>query len=106
MATKIDKYFNKYFIVAGTHQEFRTWLQLNRRRFAYNNINDFIYVDRPMVFLGYANPHGFFVGSFRQRPDLLEIVQTIIINSSAMSLQAKKELMNRLLPTAERKDEL
>lgn len=97
---------NKYFIVAGTQQEFRTWVQLNRRRFAYNNINDFIYVDRPMVFLGHADPHGFFVGTFRQRPDLFEIVQTIIINSSAMSAQAIKEFIDRVLPSADQKNEL
>ncbi len=97
---------DKYFIVAGTQQEFRTWLQLNRGRFAYNNINDFIYVDRPMVFLGHANPHGFFVGSFRQRPDLFEIAQTIITNSHSMSAQAIKEFIDRVLPSADRKNEL
>ena len=97
---------NKYFIVAGTLAEFRTWVQLNRGRFAYNTLYDFIYVDRPMVFLGHTNPHGFFVGTFRQRPDLFEIVQTIITNSSAMSAQAIKEFIDRVLPSADRKNEL
>ena len=99
MATQI----NKYFIVAGTQQEFRTWVQLNRGRFAYNTLSDFIYVDRPMAFLGYANPHGFFVGSYRQRHDLFEIVQTIITNSHNMSAQAIKEFIDRVLPSADRK---
>lgn len=96
---------DKYFIVAGTHEEFRTWLQLNRRRFPYNNINDFIYVDRPMVFLGHAYPHGFFVGTFKQRPDLFEIIQTIITNSPDLSAQAIKEFIDRILPSANRKNE-
>ena len=46
-------------------------------------------------------PHGFFVGTFRDRSDLYEIVSTIIICSPDMAKQAKSDLINRVLPPAQ-----
>ena len=91
---------NRYFIVAGTHAEYKDWLRENRSRFPANNINDFIWVHSSDVFRGSANPHGFFVGTFAARADLYDIVQTIIMCSHNMSLQTKSDLINRVLPPA------
>jgi hypothetical protein len=89
-----------YFIVAGTYAEYKDWLRQNRSRFPANNINDFIWVHGSDVFRGSANPHGFFVGTFRSRADLYDIVQTIILCSHDMSDQTKSDLINRVLPPA------
>ena len=97
MATKIDK----YFIVSGNHAEYKNWFWKNRSRFPDNNISDFIYVHSLIVLRGYANPHGFFIGTFRSRADLYDIVQTIIMCSHNMSLQTKNDLINRILPLAQ-----
>ena len=91
---------NRYFIVAGTHAEYKDWLRENRSRFPANNINDFIWVHSSDVFRGSANPHGFFVGTFGSRADLHDIVQTIIMCSHNMSMQTKSDLINRVLPPA------
>ena len=96
MATKIDK----YFIVPGTYPEYRTWVNKNHIFYPDNNISDFIYVHNSIVFRGYANPHGFFIGTFRSRADLYDIVQTIIMCSNNMSNQTKTDLINRVLPPA------
>jgi len=93
MAVRIER----YFIVAGNHSEYKDWLSQNRSRFPDNNISDFIYVQSSIVLRGYANPHGFFIGTFRYRADLHEIVQTIIMCSHNMSNQTKSDLINRIL---------
>ena len=101
MAARIDR----YFIVAGNHAEYKNWFWKrfwkNRSRFPDNNISDFIWVHSSDVFRGSANPHGFFIGTFRSRADLYDIVQTIIMCSHNMSLQTKSDLINRILPLAQ-----
>ncbi len=96
MATKIDK----YFIISGNHAEYRTWVNKNHIFYLDNNLHDFIFVHSSIVFRGYANPHGSFIGTFRSRADLHDIVQTIIMCSHDMSNQYKTELINRILPPA------
>jgi hypothetical protein len=96
MAARIDR----YFIVAGNHAEYKNWFWKNRSRFPDNNISDFIYVQSSIVLRGYANPHGFFIGTFRYRADLHEIVQTIIMCSHNMSNQDKTKLIDSILPPA------
>lgn len=96
MAARIDR----YFIVAGNHAEYKNWFWKNRSRFPDNNISDFIYVQSLIVLRGYANPHGFFIGTFRYRADLHEIVQTIIMCSHNMSNQDKTKLIDSILPPA------
>ena len=96
MAVRIER----YFIVAGNHSEYKDWVFKNRSRFPDNNISDFIYVQSSIVLRGYANPHGFFVGTFRSRADLHDIVQTIIMCSYNMSNQNKSDLIRRVLPPA------
>ena len=92
MATKIEK----YFIVSGNHTEYRNWVNKNHIFYPDNNISDFIYVHSLIVLRGYANPHGFFVGTFRSRADLYDIVQTIIMCSHGMSDPNKIDLINRI----------
>jgi hypothetical protein len=96
MAVRIER----YFIVAGNHSEYKDWVFKNRSRFPDNNLNDFIYVHSLIVLRGYANPHGFFIGTFRSRVDLYDIVQTIIMCSHNMSNQNKSDLIRRVLPPA------
>ena len=100
MAARIDR----YFIVAGNHAEYKNWFWKrfwkNRSRFPDNNISDFIYVHNSIVFRGYANPHGFFIGTFGSRADIYDIVQTIIMCSHNMSNQDKTKLIDSILPPA------
>ena len=88
---------HRYFIVAGTEAEYRRWVMSNVFRFPAST--DFMWVYGSVVFRGYANPHGFFIGTFQDRSDLYEIVSTIIMCSHDMTKQAKSELIRRVLPT-------
>ena len=88
----------RYFIVAGTHAEYQRWVMSNVFRFPPST--DFMWVQGSVVFRGYTNPHGFFVGTFRSRADLYEIVTTIIMCSHDMTKQTKSDLINRVLPPA------
>ena len=89
---------HRYFIVAGTEAEYRRWVMSNVFRFPAST--DFMWVHGSDVFRGYANPHGFFVGTFRSRADLYEIVTTIIMCSHDMTKQTKSDLIYRVLPPA------
>ena len=89
---------HRYFIVAGTHAEYQSWVKSNVYRFPHTT--EFMWVHGPIIFRGYANPHRFFVGTFRSRADLYEIVTTIIMCSHDMSLQTKTDLIHRVLPPA------
>ena len=86
---------HRYFIVAGTHVEYKDWVMSNVFRFP--QATDFMWVHGSVVFRGYANPHGFFIGTFRSRADLYEIVSTIIICSHNMTKQTKSDLIYRVL---------
>ena len=88
----------RYFIVAGTHAEYQSWVMSNVFRFPQST--DFMWVQSSVVFRGYTNPHGFFIGTFRYRADLHEIVQTIIMCSHNMSNQDKTKLIDSILPPA------
>ena len=96
MAARIER----YFIVPGTYGEYRTWINKNHIFYPEVNLHDFIYVHNSIVFRGYANPHGFFIGTFGSRADLYDIVQTIIMCSHNMSNQDKTKLIDSILPPA------
>lgn len=74
---------DKIFVVAGNHAQFREFMKRKAgelwdqgHEVSYSN---FVYVSGPEVFRGFSSVHGYFVGTFRERKDLAEIVQHIKI---------------------------
>lgn len=63
------------YIVAGTLAEYRDWLQTNNL-----NPGDHKFVSGVDCLRGISNPHGRFIGSFRQRTDLRDIITQIAIS--------------------------
>lgn len=62
------------FVIAGNHDEYQHYI---RRKIVADpslNSRDFAYVYGEDVFRGRAEVHGVFIGSFRKRKDLQEIV--------------------------------
>jgi hypothetical protein len=59
------------FIVAGTHEQFRTYHREKRmdRRFQY--------VSGPEVLRGYSNPKVEFIGTWLDRSDIQEIIMLV-----------------------------
>lgn len=74
---------NKIFIIAGTTQEANRWINAEcTRRFAIGDTSvtksEYIVVTDADRLKGYTNPHGRFVGNWLGRPDILDILQTLI----------------------------
>ena len=82
---------NKIYVVAGTRAEYETYIrkkahELHQQNQTTISLSHFVYVSDPYVLRGLREVHGYFVGSYRQRDDLKEIVDTIrIINKIAAS---------------------
>lgn len=71
----------KTFVVAGSYEQFRHWRmrkikQLSEQGASFN-IQDFVYVSNVHTLFGYNEIHGVFIGSFRERSDIQEIVHII-----------------------------
>lgn len=98
IANKIEK----LFIIAGNYFEYKNWVQRNHSRFPDVYLHDFVYVNSTENLLGYRNPHGFFIGTYRRRLDIYEIATIIYLNSPGMD---KEVFWNKVLPPSKPKHE-
>lgn len=82
---------NKIYVVSGTHQEYFHFAK-NKLKQLWDNHNDgvlefnlsmsnFVYVRGVETLRGLENVHGFFCGSFRNRPDLRDIIRQIRVTN-------------------------
>jgi hypothetical protein len=77
---------DRYIVIAGSYDEAINWIRgdCNRR---WNNgdtscsMSDYIIPDRDMI-RGIRNPHGIFIGRWRSRPNIKEIIQTLLVSST------------------------
>jgi hypothetical protein len=69
----------KLFIVAGNREQYREWVKTNLTRFPNILLQNFVYVSGPEIFRGYSEVHGFYIGNYRERPDIEEIKNMIMI---------------------------
>ena len=73
----------KIFIIAGTYDQYRNWVKKNIDRIYQSDtsksisLSSFVYVSEPDTFRGHREVHGYFVGTFRNRPDIRDIVMQI-----------------------------
>lgn len=99
----------KTFVIAGTATEARNWIDSNiRKRHAAGNtsvsMSDYVTVTSSTTLRGVIDPHGVFVGSWKERWDLEEIVETLFICSKCINRELQKirndiRALNRTKPT-------
>jgi hypothetical protein len=68
----------KYFVVAGTRQEFNNFIRQKAMELfgagqTHISLSDFIYVTEDSI-RGHSEPHGWFIGTWRNRSDIKEIL--------------------------------
>jgi hypothetical protein len=78
---------SKTYVVAGTYHEAQEWIAKNyQERVAIGDkqasTRDYFYVSKAEDLKGIQNPHGVFVGNWRGRPDIKEIVQGLMLRSA------------------------
>ena len=73
----------KYFVIAGNHHQY---LEFAKEKVTKGwpgdtsmYLSDFVYVDHPQTLRGYINPRGFFIGSWRDRKDIRDILITLSV---------------------------
>jgi hypothetical protein len=70
----------KTFVVAGSYYQASEWIK--KDRFKHNKlVTDYVYVSSVTDLRGYQNPHGVFIGTWRDRPDIRDVVEALIIQS-------------------------
>lgn len=77
---------SKIFVIAGTGEEARRWINSNIEKRAKSgettlSLSEYCYVATPDKLRGIRDPHGVFVGNWLGRPDILDIVETLMIQS-------------------------
>ena len=77
---------SKTFVIAGNHEQARTWIKQNITDYAnthgaWRSLSDYITVSGPEQLRGYSDPHGVFIGNWYERKDIREIL-TILLQSS------------------------
>lgn len=91
----------KIYVIAGNTQEF-----LHYRADKFNslkgtkheiNINDFVNVSSCNVLRGIVNPHGLFIGSWRNRLDIAEVLNTLSVCSHVRN-PALDNLRSEIVP--------
>ena len=70
---------NKKYIVAGTQMEFRVWVANRVKNDVMHIESDFVYVSHVNILRGLPDIEGYFIGTYKQRPDIAEIQQQIHI---------------------------
>lgn len=60
------------FVIAGTQYQYKDWLSKNG-----HNPQDYCYVHDVRVFHGTEDPHGLFIGTWYERPDIGMIIDMV-----------------------------
>lgn len=85
---------NALFIIAGNRKEYQQWVKkqlINRSALCSKTM---LYVEGPHTLLGWRDISGYFVGSFRDREDIEEILNRLDATNSK-SIGYYSELLRR-----------
>lgn len=74
----------KKLVIAGNSQQAIHWVKTEcQRRWDTGDtsvsLSDYIVVDGPTNIRGISNPHGVFVGTWKERRDIIEIVTILLM---------------------------
>jgi hypothetical protein len=84
---------NKIYVIAGTHSQATDWMKNHAwKRFDSGDtsvsLSDYVCINGEEQLYGLREVHGFFVGTYRGRKDLREIVHRIrLINNIPSGVQ-------------------
>jgi hypothetical protein len=75
---------NKIYVIAGNEKEAKEWIFTDAfRRFGAGetsaSLSDYVTVKEPKQFTGTKEPHGVFIGTFRNRKDIKDVLANLIV---------------------------
>lgn len=73
----------KFYVIAGTRNEFEIFrnnkcIELSRGGKTLS-LSNFVFVADPIQLRGVSSPHGWFIGSWRTRDNIRQIVQALCV---------------------------
>ena len=89
----------KKLIIAGSYEQAQLWIKndLAKRNAAGEttlSMSEYTIVHNEDQLRGMRDPHGIFVGSWRERKDIFEILNMLLVN---MTIPSKKAIIQDLL---------
>jgi len=89
---------DKIYVIAETYEQANHWIKKDIQNHGSNTtLSHYVYVSSLDKLRGVRDPHGYFVGYWRERPDILEIVESLMRTSSKPS-QSLHNIYNELKP--------
>lgn len=91
----------KYFVIAGTYDEFKYWKSKHHPEMLLNgeiqNLSDIVYVAGAETLKGYSNPRGIFIGTWNRRSNINEIlIQLRVSINDPDKEKIIKKLLNQI----------
>ena len=76
----------KNFIIAGTYEQYKHWI---KRKILSPSTH--VCVSSPAVLRGVQNPHGWFIGTWRDRDDMEEIFE-VLLRSTDITTESHRRI--------------
>jgi hypothetical protein len=72
---------SKIFVIAGSHFQATEWIKKDLPKHTDRVLTDYVYVSTASDLRGYSNPHGMFIGTWKDRHDIREIVEALMVQT-------------------------
>lgn len=85
---------NKYFVIAGNRSEYMEFVHKKVNELIHSttiSFSDFVYVDNADSLRGYSDPRGWFVGSWREKRGINEIIVQLSLAKRGFVLEPEFE---------------
>lgn len=98
---------SKIFVIAGNKHQADDWIKKNLEKRAMSgettlSRSEYVYVDDASRLRGYKDPRGVFIGTWRERWDIREVVETLLVQSVHVNPTLGKiwsEVKDKVKPT-------
>ena len=97
---------DKIFVIAGNKKQAEDWITnkitsmiSNSQNLIYVARSDYVYVDHTSRLRGIRNPHGFFIGTWKDRPDIKDIIMALMNATYETNLKLRK-IWNEIYPNS------
>ena len=96
---------SKYFVICGTRQEYNEFIQKKALELFGQgdtsvSLSDFVYVNSSEQLVGRVDPHGWFVGTWKDRSNIHEILHEMRMRYYSKELpEGLKKAINEILPS-------
>ena len=88
---------NYFFVIAGNKQEYMDYCRKQVEAQLMYDDKDFVWVSGPDTFRGYKDPNGVCTGTWRDRPDILDIIMNLRMTATTPEKTQKLKHISDLI---------